>query len=247
MNEKNINYKLELFEGPLDLLLSLIEKNKIDIFDIPISFIVKQYNEYMQTLAAYDIEISADFINMAAHLLLIKSRMLLPVDKSEEDPRAELVKALLEYAQVKKIAEYLGSEYGRYSDRYQRMSDIAGYVIPEPEDNVESAALLHKLFVEVMNRLGERGKPVPVTSITNITSRRIITVSEKIIYIIRRLYSCGRMSFYELLCGETGEAPAADELVTVFIAILELIKANRVDVEGDDLADCAVILNKKRG
>ena len=112
-----IPVKLEVFEGPLDLLLHLIEKNKIDIYDIPIVEITDQYLEYIQLMQEFDLEVASEFITMAAQLMYIKSKMLLPVydDEPEEDPRAGLVEALLEYQRIKSAGTVLNSraELGR--------------------------------------------------------------------------------------------------------------------------------------
>ena len=106
MNE--LNFRLEVFEGPLDLLLSLISKNKVDIYDIPIALILDQYMEYLDQMRQMDMDIAGDFIVMAADLMLIKSKMLLPktvIDGEEpEDPRAELARSLIAYKQAKEAA-----------------------------------------------------------------------------------------------------------------------------------------------
>ena len=105
-----VNLKIEQYEGPLDLLLALISKHKIDIFDIPIAEICQQYNAYLDSMQKMDMEIAGEFIVMAAELMLIKSRMLLPKTEDEQDPRKVLVDALLEHQRAKQTAEYLKTE-----------------------------------------------------------------------------------------------------------------------------------------
>lgn len=119
-----INYHLPIFEGPLDLLLSLISKNKVDISDIPIALIFDQYMEYINMAEAVNMELAGDFIVMAAELMLIKSKMLLPApEKTEEDPRASLAAALMEYSRIKAAAEMLTDYY----------TESGGRVAKEPE------------------------------------------------------------------------------------------------------------------
>ena len=102
-----LNLKVEQYEGPLDLLLALISKHKIDIFDIPISEICDQYIAYLDAMRKMDMEVTSEFVVMAAELMLIKSKMLLPRTEESEDPRAPLVDALLEHQRAKAAAEFL--------------------------------------------------------------------------------------------------------------------------------------------
>ena len=120
---EEINYHLPSFDGPLDLLLALIAKNKIDITDIPIALIFDQYMEYISAAQALDMELAGEFIIMASRLMLIKSRMLLPrEEKEEEDPRAALAAALLEYSRIKGVSEMLGSYYEAHGGRIEAVS-----------------------------------------------------------------------------------------------------------------------------
>ena len=122
---EEISYKLEVFEGPLDLLLSLISKNKVDIYDIPISLIFDQYMDYIDKLQELNMDVASSFIVMASELMLIKSRMLLPKPKNEEeeDPRDDLVTLLLMYQQAKKCAQELSERWDTYSGRYIKETD----------------------------------------------------------------------------------------------------------------------------
>ena len=107
LEDDSPTFHLEIFEGPLDLLLTLIARNKVNIYDIPITLILEQYMEYIHDMELFNMEVASSFIVMAARLMLIKSRMLLPIQKDEEDPRRELVDMLLEYQRAKKTAEDL--------------------------------------------------------------------------------------------------------------------------------------------
>ena len=139
-DELSPQYHLEVFDGPLDLLLRLIAKNKVDIMDIPIALILDQYLEYMAQLEKTDAEIAGDFIAMAAELMLIKSKMLLPEanDKNAVDPRAELVRSLMDYKLAKEKAEKLSALFAVYGGRMAKESeeidvDIT-YVAPQDLD-----------------------------------------------------------------------------------------------------------------
>ena len=119
-----LTYHLETFEGPLDLLLSLIQKNKVEITDIPIALICDQYLAYIAEAESLDMDLTADFIVMASELMLIKSKMLLPKEEEEEeDPRAELMEALIKYQQAKAAAAYMGKRYPTYSGRMVKDTD----------------------------------------------------------------------------------------------------------------------------
>lgn len=115
-----LNLKIEQYEGPLDLLLALITKHKIDIFDIPIAEICEQYTAYLDAMRSLDMEIAGEFIVMAAELMLIKSRMLLPRQESAEDPRAPLVDALLEHRRAQIAAEFLRLQSAGHFDTFTK-------------------------------------------------------------------------------------------------------------------------------
>lgn len=119
-----LTYKMESFEGPLDLLLDLIHKNKMDILDIQISVIFEQYMAHLERMRQMDMEIAGEFIVMASELMLIKSNMLLPrEEETEEDPRARLAQALLAYQQAKAAADYLAEQYGLFGGRMTKDTD----------------------------------------------------------------------------------------------------------------------------
>ena len=141
-----LNFKLEVYEGPLDLLLALIAKNKVSIYDIPISLIFEQYMEYIDAMREMDMEVAGEFINMAAELMLIKSRMILPKAKSdteEEDPRAALAAALIAYKRAKMAATPLAALYSEYSGRTVKETDEIdvdnSYVAPHELDMLVKA------------------------------------------------------------------------------------------------------------
>ena len=118
MSLESFKYKSETFDGPLDLLLSLIQKNKVSIYDIPIAEILDQYVDYMESMRSENIQIAAEFIVMAAELIYIKSKMLLPREEEEEDPREGLVNALVEYQKIKVAAAFFGERMEFFFSRY---------------------------------------------------------------------------------------------------------------------------------
>ncbi|MFR5889979.1 MAG: segregation and condensation protein A [Lachnospiraceae bacterium] len=147
-----LSYKLETFEGPLDLLLSLISKNKIDINDIPISLVCDQYMEYLAKAEAFDIELSSDFIVMASELMLIKSRMLLPRnEEEEEDPRAALAAAVLEYQRAKEASAMLGDLFSHYGLRMAKDTDEITVDKSFVADH--DVSLLFKAYNKVMSEI----------------------------------------------------------------------------------------------
>ena len=149
-----LSFKLEVFEGPLDLLLSLIAKNKVDIYDIPIALILDQYMDYIEKMRLMDMEVAGEFIVMAADLMLIKSRMLLPkpesVSEEEEDPRAKLARALIEYKRAKEAASFLSDQYSVYAGRIAKEPEVIDTRSDLPEHiDIE---LLEKALQRVLNK-----------------------------------------------------------------------------------------------
>lgn len=152
ISDSALSFKLESFEGPLDLLLKLIAKNKVDIMDIPIVLIFDQYMEYIDRMKKMDMDIAGEFITMAAELMLIKSKMLLPKpkDENEEDPRAVLAAALVAYKCAKEAAGQLNERYAAYGGRMAKESEEIGadtsYVAPRTPNRWSSP--LKSFFAE---------------------------------------------------------------------------------------------------
>lgn len=237
-----IPVKLEVFEGPLDLLLHLIDKNKIDIYDIPIVEITAQYMEYIRNMQREDLNVMSEFLVMAATLLDIKCRMLLPrevnEDGEEEDPRKELVEQLLQYKMYKYMAEEL-------RDR-QVESDFVMYKKPtvpeevqeyeEPVDLDEllkdlTLSKLHTVFQDVLKRQDE--KIDPVRSKFGKIEKEEVTVNEKLVYIREYLDGHQRFSFRQLLERQKSRM----QVVVTFLAILEMMKMGTIRVEQQGICD----------
>ncbi|MBO7157239.1 MAG: segregation/condensation protein A, partial [Clostridia bacterium] len=172
-----VNLKIEQYEGPLDLLLALISKHKIDIFDIPIAEICEQYNAYLDSMQKLDMEVAGEFIVMAAELMLIKSKMLLPRPEDSEDPRKVLVDALLEHQRAKLAADYLKKQADIYFDRFTKPAEEQ----TDPTYHREHAvSLLQEAFDRITLRLeAERAQKQEVKLFKSLHEERFYTVEEK--------------------------------------------------------------------
>ncbi len=241
---ESLNFKLEIFEGPLDLLLSLISKNKVDIYDIPISLILDQYLEYLEEMRKMDMEVAGEFVTMASELMLIKSRMLLPKSPLEEDvdPRERLAQALIEYKRAKEAAVMLNENYMKYAGRITKSMDEAPFqAIPELAD--QDAKLLEQAFARLMQRakqLKETMQP-PEKTLENLLKHRVTPVPERIVGIMRYLYKNGRTSFDDLML----QSKTRSDIIASFAALLELLRARRVMIAKDDGDEIVLELNKR--
>ena len=216
-----LTYHLDQFDGPLDLLLTLIEKNKVEITDIPIALICDQYMQYIEEAQRMDLEIACEFIVMASQLMLIKSKMLLPrQEETEEDPRMELVDALLIYQKAKKDADELRPLYAAYSGRMAKDTDEIPPErgLPLGLDPTLLAAAMNKMLL----RLREAEKAP--TMVNPILKTKIVNVEEKIGEVIQKLTTFEKASFYYLL----KDARDRSELIATFMGILELVKIGRI-------------------
>ena len=230
-----LSVKLEAFEGPLDLLLHLIDKNKIDIYDIPIATITNQYMDYIRAMENADMNVMSEFLLMAATLLDIKCRMLLPkeVDENgvEEDPRRELVEQLLQYKMYKlmsyelKDRQYTGE---RSLVRAQDLpEEVAGYVPPVDLDELLGDLTVRKLkaiFDDVIKK--QAGKVDPVRSKFGKIEKEEITVDEKMREVIQYATEHRTFSFRELLARQSSRT----QIVVTFLVILELMKSGDIEI-----------------
>ncbi|MEG6585675.1 segregation and condensation protein A [Dendrosporobacter sp. 1207_IL3150] len=215
--------KLEVFEGPIALLMHLIEKNKLDIYDIPIAEVTEQYMAYLQALNEFNVDVASEFLVMAATLLQIKSRMLLPraapiseTDEYDLDPRQELVNRLIEYRQFKQLSELLEELAEKRSQFFTR----------EPQSFNSKSLLPEGLD---MDKLLLAFAAVWESAIEDyaLVSREEVSVQDKIQDILHLLYKYnGRVEFNNILT----RSGTRSEVVAAFLALLELIKLNRVSV-----------------
>ena len=220
-------YKLEQFEGPLDLLLSLCHKNKVDITDIPIALICRQYLDYLAEAERMDMDVAGEFIVMAAELMAIKAKMLLPRPKDDEnDPRKELADALLLLQQAKDAAEELKPLYEEYSGRMVKDNDE---VPPEKGFPLGlDTGLLTKALNVLLARFKSSEQP-PQAVFDPLIRRRVVSVEEKIDEILDILDIQETASLFFLL----KDAPSRSELLARFIGILELVKLQRIVITED--------------
>lgn len=214
--------KLEVFEGPLELLLHLIEKSKVDIYDISVTVITEQYLSYLKTMEKFNIEIASDFLVMAAKLLYIKSRMLLPkpsiVQDEEEtdDPRKELIERLLEYKKFKMLAQQIEEKMVIRSRYFTRPPQefVTNYVLPvglKVDDLIAALATLWE------SNAGDMA----------LIKREEISVQDKMTDIINLLHhSKGTINFSDTII----RSGSKSEVVSSFLALLELIRLKRVEI-----------------
>lgn len=231
-----ITYRLDQFEGPLDLLLTLIQKNKFDIADIPISALCDQYMEYIESARSLDLNITSDFLVMASQLMLIKSRMLLPRERDgAEDPRSELAASVLEYARTKYAATAFATMYAAYNGRFAKETDEIppdNTVFPHDVSLLTSA--LARIFAET--KTVENAK---TTHFTPLIRKKAASVTEKAMFVMRYLRRAGPTPLSILF----KSCSTRHELIPTFLAVLELLKSGRVVItEGyeDDAGSLSV-------
>lgn len=234
---EELSFHLEVFDGPLDLLLSLISKNKVNIYDIPISLIFAQYMEYIETLQKLDMDVAGEFLEMASRLMLIKSRMLLPraSDNKADDPRKPLVDALVEYRRAKEAAGLLSPRYSRYSGRMIKEPDEVG--IDRTFTVEHDSALLVKAFERIFLRqkqAQESHTDIPRQTLQTIITKKIVPVPEKIFTILRYLRRNGETAFESLLLATNSDR---SQLITSFLAMLQLIRMGRLTAREDETGE----------
>lgn len=239
MNEPT--YRFEGFEGPLDVLLSLIEKHKIDIYNIEISLLLEQYLDWMEQARKQDLAITADFVDMASRLVYIKSCSLLPkTEDDEEDPKLLLEQMLIEYAKYKRIALYLRPKY-RGDKIFFR--DLPAPELPKPDYAPGNCADdLQTAYLRLMKRHKNRVAPDREV-LHELVSTRFIPVGEKITAVVRTLLRKTKTSFRSLFRG----VKTRSEIVATFLALLELVRDGRVKVtDTDNAADPEIRLVRRK-
>lgn len=221
--DNDYKVKLEIFEGPLDLLLYLIKKDEIDIYDIPIEHITKQYLQYMDMFKILDLDVAGDFVVMAANLIYIKSRYLLPKDQQppeetaeEDDPRWELVRQLIEYKKFKDAAEHLHQREISQENLFSRVPEKPEVQAERPIGEVSIFDLINA-FNGVLKRLDKK------EDLREIFAENF-TVSDKIEYIMKLTASGVPLKFSELFASVASRT----EIVVTFLALLELIRLKQL-------------------
>lgn len=225
---ENMTYKLTDFEGPLDLLLALIEKNKMNILDIQISLICDQYLEFLAAAEAMDMEITTEFLNMASQLMVWKSEMLLPhEEESEKPPRFDLSDILIRHQHAKEAAPKLHPLYAYFSNRFVKDTDEISpdrtFVADQEVESLLAAVRRINAYRDSMERVKTQFQPM--------TSKPIVPVEGKIVIILDTLETRGTATLRELLI----DAPSLADMIASFMGVLELMKVRKIIME--DLED----------
>ncbi|MGD8371189.1 MAG: segregation/condensation protein A [Syntrophobacterales bacterium] len=215
--------KLEIFEGPMDLLIHLIRKNKVEIYDIPIAFIMDQYLEYLDIMRSLNIDVAGEFLEMAATLAYIKSRMLVPRvsfedEEDGEDPRMELVRPLLEYAKIKEVALALSESLQLDRDVYVR--NIPPEELWDQEGGQEIAEVGLFELITVFQEVLKRAEPEHFMEMTADSLR----LKDRIAQLMETLAGVSSITFNELFSVKIRKA----EIIITFLAILELMRLQMV-------------------
>ena len=227
--------KLDIFEGPLDLLLYLIRKNHINIYDIPVAEVLNQYLQYLDLMKCLDIDVASEYMVMAAELINIKSKMLLPAEKEkeaeEEEPREELVNRLLEYEKFKEAANYL-----------REREEVRAKYIPRPSVYKEKKEVyLEASLFDLINAFKSALKEVPKDIFFEVVKDEF-TVEEKMHNLLHLLVVKEKLSLQELFASAKNKL----EIVVIFLAILELIRLREIiTVQRELFGPILIVRNRK--
>ncbi|MBW2568963.1 MAG: segregation/condensation protein A [Deltaproteobacteria bacterium] len=223
MSENNYKINLDnIFEGPMDLLIYLIKKNEVDIYDIPIALITNQYLSYLELMKSMNIDLAGDFIFMAATLTQIKSKMLLPAHEdnvSEEDPRTEIIEPLMQYLQMKSAAEHLATRDILGENTFVRSTDKEDYPVSHDEEIVNVG-----LF-ELIDAFQKILKNISADVRLEFTANRI-SVKDRIAELVEIFEKKESITFNELFSSDTGKS----DIILTFLAILEMVKLRLIRI-----------------
>ncbi|MCR4614637.1 MAG: segregation/condensation protein A [Clostridiales bacterium] len=223
--ETTISYKLDSFEGPMDLLLHLISKHKVSINDVPILDLVEQYLDYMRMMNEENLEIASEFLEMAARLVYIKTVSLLPVHEEAEKLTEELRGELTEYRDCQLVAGMLAEQangFGYMSRKPQEFEPDLKYTRKhEPYE-------IYRAFISAVGK-GKRRLPPPIEAFSGIIAHKIVSVASRVSFILDYLKTKPRQKLSKMF----DSAESRSELVATFLAVLALIKAKRITAEGD--------------
>ncbi|MDE5648829.1 MAG: segregation/condensation protein A [Oscillospiraceae bacterium] len=231
----NISFKLDVFEGPLDLLLHLISKHKLNINDIEISKLLEQYLLYIEHAKEQDLELAGEFLEMAARLIYIKTVSLLPKPEEAEEIKKELQGTLIEYSLCKKAAEqlreiYVGSDIFVREPIKIKLDSV--YKLKHPPEKLAEAYLNMNVKKFDFRQVNEK-------KINDVVQQKVVSVISKVVYVLKNLYANGKVYIDRLFDGMTGRS----ERVATFLAILELTKSGRIMISDDN----TMVYFKKKG
>lgn len=223
--ERQLTFKLDIFEGPMELLLFLIGKHKLDIKDIAIAELLEQYLDYLEEARALNQPVTGAFLSMAAHLIYMKTVSLLPKKEEAKQLKEELENRL----QLYQMFQMLSAELSR-RDQFGKTFTHPRQVMPEDTRYacVHEKGILAECFVDAMGKQWRKA-PVKQETFAPLVSARLVSVQSKIIYVLRKLYQSGRIAYDEIYQPSDRSANIA-----TFLAVLELIRSGRVALEEDD-------------
>ena len=225
MTETVLSYKLESFEGPLDLLLQLIARNKLNIYDIQLTILFEQYMAQINAMKEQNLDIASEFLDMAARLVYMKTVSLLPRHEEIEQLKQELTGELLEYQLCQQMAQKFGTMTDGFDRFVRKPSDVE---LPQTYTLVHQPDTLYLAYIAAVGR-GQRRLPPSTAPFTKIVAKKIVAVSTKIVFVIRKLWHGGSQK----LSGLYRTAQSRSEMIATFLAVLELCKANRIEVSGE--------------
>ncbi len=223
---EKISYKLEAFEGPLDLLLHLISKHKLNIYDIPIVTLVEQYVDYVRQMQENDMYVASDFLEMAARLVYIKSVSLLPVYAEAEELKKELQGELIEYRDMKLMAQKLSETNTPGFDLFVR-TPIKLNIDPTYRRVHEPGELVSAYIAAAGKKINV---PPPIEAFREIVVKKIVSVSSKITSIFSKFKAKGSRASFKTFFSD---AASRSDMVATFLALLELAKSKKIMVSGD--------------
>ncbi len=223
---EKISYKLEVFEGPLDLLLYLISKNKLNIYDIPVAELLEQYMEHIDMMRLENMDVSSEFLTMASRLVYIKTAMLMPRKEEAEELKKELSGELIEYQLCKQMAGKLAEQasFDGFTRKEMKIDHDTTYSRSHSSDE------LLKAYINAVGR-GMRRKPPSKENFRAIVGKKIVSVTERIGYVLKRIYKAHRLRFSVLF----EHAESRSELIATFLAVLDLIRNRKVNIDDNEV------------
>lgn len=227
---EKITFKFNVFEGPLDLMLHLISKHQLNIHDIEISLLLTQYLSYIEEMRSADLEVASEFLIMAARLVYIKTVSLLPAHDEGEALKRELEGQLLEYQLCKLVAQRMAQIYLGDAVFLRNPQKIP---IDKTYSRTHSPEELLEAYISCIGRQ-KRKLPPPRAAFSGIVSRRIVSVESRIVFVLKKLYENEQVPYNEFFYPEPQEGFDRSEIVATFLAMLELIKSNRITVNEDN-------------
>ena len=226
MEREKISYKLEVFEGPLDLLLFLISKNKLNIYDIPVAELLEQYMAHIDMMRLENMDVSSEFLTMASRLVYIKTAMLMPRKEEAEELKKELSGELIEYRLCKQMAGKLAEQvsFDGFTRREMKINHDTTY------SRKHSPNELIKAYINAVGR-GMRRKPPSKENFRAIVGKKIVSVTERIGFVLKSIYKSKRLPFSSLF----EKAESRSELIATFLAVLDLIRNRKVNMDDNDI------------